>query len=323
MQVFLYILSHNIAPILLIVAIGYLLGSNFKLDVQTLSKLNFYVFVPAFTFYQIYTTVLPSSILKVFLFAIALLLINYLAAQVIGKLRRQDVSMRNAFSNAMMFYNSGNIGIPLITLVFSGVPFIVNGETPYLNAALSIQVIVLVVQNFTTNTVGFYNAGIGQKMNWKDSLLSVFKMPTIYSVPLAFLFKFFLPYDLREFFLWPAFEYMKNGLVPVSLFTLGVQLSKTRLTQLPSADVWIAVAGRLFGGPLIALGLTFLFRLDPLTSLVLMISSCVPTALNTALIAVDRNNQPLFASQTVLLTTVLCPITIAVVVYISQFLFVI
>ncbi len=323
MQVFLYILSHNIAPILVIVAIGYLLGSHFKLDVKTLSRVNLYVFVPTFTFYQIYTTILPDSLLKVFLFAVSLMLINYLAAQIIGKLRKQDVSMRNAFSNAMMFYNSGNIGIPLITLVFSGIPFIVNGETPYLDAALSIQVIVLVVQNFTTNTVGFFNASRGQDMNWKQALGSVFRTPTIYSVPLAFIFKFLLKYDLREFFLWPAVEYMKNGLVPVSLFTLGVQLSKTRLTQLPSADVWIAVAGRLFGGPLIALGLTFLFRLDPLTSLVLMISSCVPTALNTALIAVDRNNQPLFASQTVLLTTVLCPITIAVVVYISQFLFVI
>ena len=65
MDVFLYILTHNILPIICIVCLGFLMGKKFPMDVKTLSKLNFYVFVPTFTFYQIYTTALPDSMLWV------------------------------------------------------------------------------------------------------------------------------------------------------------------------------------------------------------------------------------------------------------------
>ena len=140
MDVFLYILTHNILPIICIVCLGFLMGKKFPMDVKTLSKLNFYVFVPTFTFYQIYTTVLPDSMLWVLIFALSLLLLNHLLARGIGRVRKYDTGMRNAFMNALMFYNSGNIGVPLITLVFSGVPFIIDGETPYLAPALALQI---------------------------------------------------------------------------------------------------------------------------------------------------------------------------------------
>ena len=51
MSIFLYILTHNILPIIAIVGIGFLLGKIFTMDVKTLSKVQFYAFVPVFTFY--------------------------------------------------------------------------------------------------------------------------------------------------------------------------------------------------------------------------------------------------------------------------------
>lgn len=320
MDVFFYILSHNILPIIFIVALGFMMGKRFRMDIQTLSKLNFYIFVPAFTFYQIYTTDLPDSMLWVLLFALAMLFVNYLVALLFGKFRRYDVGMRNAFMNSLMFYNSGNIGIPLITLVFSGMPFIVAGETPYLAPALALQVVVLIIQNLSVNTLGFYNAGIGKKMSWKEALASVFKMPTVYAIPLAFLFKYCVSYDLTQFPLWAGIQYLKEGLVPIALFTLGVQLSRTKISR-PSVNVGIAVLMRLVGGPLLAMGLIYLFRFDHFTAQVLMMSSSVPTALNTALIAVERDNHPQFASQTVLYATLLSPLTLTCVVYLSRLVF--
>ena len=250
MDVFLYILTHNILPIICIVCLGFLMGKKFPMDVKTLSKLNFYVFVPTFTFYQIYTTVLPDSMLWVLIFALSLLLLNHLLARGIGRVRKYDTGMRNAFMNALMFYNSGNIGVPLITLVFSGVPFIIDGETPYLAPALALQIVVLIVQNLSVNTLGFYNASMGKKMGWKEALISIFTMPTVYAIPVAFLLKYCLPYDLTQFPLWAAVVYLKNGLVPIALFTLGVQLSRTKVAK-PSLDVGMAVFLRLIGGPLL------------------------------------------------------------------------
>ncbi len=320
MDVFLYILTHNILPIICIVCLGFLMGKKFPMDVKTLSKLNFYVFVPTFTFYQIYTTVLPDSMLWVLIFALSLLLLNHLLARGIGRVRKYDTGMRNAFMNSLMFYNSGNIGVPLITLVFSGVPFIIDGETPYLAPALALQIVVLIVQNLSVNTLGFYNASMGKKMGWKDALISVFTMPTVYAIPLAFLLKYCLPYDLTQFPLWAAVVYLKNGLVPIALFTLGVQLSRTRIAK-PSLDVGMAVFLRLIGGPLLAMLLILLFRFDNFTAQVLMMSSAVPTALNTALIAMERDNYPDFAAQTVLYATLLSPLSLTCVVFLSRTMF--
>ncbi|MBQ7064965.1 MAG: AEC family transporter [Firmicutes bacterium] len=320
MNVFFYVLTNNILPIIFIVALGYIMSRRFPLDVKTLSRTNFYVFVPVFTFYLIYTTDLPDSILLVLLFAVCMLVLNYLLARLIARVRHYDISMRNAMMNALMFYNSGNIGIPLVTLVFSSVPFLINGETPFLAQALAIQVIILVVQNGTTNTLGFYIAGVGSHMSWKDALKSVLQIPTMYTIPLAFLLKYLIPYDFTQFPLWAAIKYLKEGLVPLALFTLGAQLARTKITR-PSADISIAVILRLLGGPILALLLILIFHFDTFTSQVLMISSAVPTALNTALIAVERDNQPEFASQTVLYATLLSPVTLALVVYLSRLVF--
>ncbi|MNP05096.1 hypothetical protein D3C76_970390 [compost metagenome] len=52
-----------------------------------------------------------------------------------------------------------------------------------------------------------------------------------------------------------------------------------------------------------------------------MISSALPTAVNTALIAVERKNHPDFASQAVMVATLSSAVTLVLVVYISRIIF--
>jgi predicted permease len=144
-------------------------------------------------------------------------------------------------------------------------------------------------------------------------------MPTIYFVLAAFLMKL-VPYDLTQFPLWPAFTYAKNGLVSIALFSLGVQLSQTKL-KLTNPDVYISVLTRLIGGPVIALLLISLFGINGVMAQVLMISSGLPTAVNTALISVECKNHPEFASQTVMLSTILASVSLTGVIYLSGVLF--
>ena len=146
MEVFLYVLSHNILPIIFLISLGYFLSKKFDLDIYTLAKLNFYIYVPFFVFMQIYTTEMPRDMLKILLFVILLAIVNSVVASFIARLCKYDEGFKNAFMNSIMFYNSGNIGIPLITLVFSSGPFLVEGKTPYLTLALTTQVVVLIVQ---------------------------------------------------------------------------------------------------------------------------------------------------------------------------------
>ncbi|MBS4535069.1 AEC family transporter [Clostridium sp. D2Q-14] len=318
MNIFFYILINNIMPIFFLITIGFILNKKFNFDIYTLSKLNFYVFVPSFLLVKLYTTDLEIGMVKVFLFAILLITINYLIGILIPNILGFEKSLGNAFINSISFINSGNIGIPLITLIFSNNAFIVNGVNPYLDIALSTQIIIYITQNIFTNTIGFYNASRGST-DWKNSLKSVFKIPVIYMIPLAIILKF-LPYDITKNPIWSGLVYAKEGMISFALIVLGVQLSKTKIT-FRNNTVYLSNFVRLLGGPIIAFVLIKLLNIDSIIAQTLMVSSGLPTAVNTALISVEHNNEPEFASQVVMTSTIFSAITLSIVVYIAGILF--
>ncbi len=318
MSAVLHILSQNILPIFLLIGIGFMLDKFFQLNIITLTKINFYLFVPSFTFVNLYLTDIKIDAAMAFLVTLLILPANLLLSLLIAKLRRYPDGLKYAFQNAIMFYNSGNIGISLITLVFSSGIYLAGGQTPYLTMAVSIQVMVMVVQNITLNTIGFVNAGRAS-MTVRQAIGNIFRMPIIYMVPLAFAFKF-IPLDLQTLPIWPVLNYARNGLVPVALVTLGVQLSKSTF-KLGNRDVYLAAFARLILGPLIALAFIYLFRLQGLTAQVLFISSSVPTAVNSALIAVESDNHPDFATQIVIVTTLLSAISMTITIFLANILF--
>jgi len=318
MSLIFYILSHNILPLFTLIGVGILLDKKFRLDINTLTKINFYLFVPAFAFVNLYETKIEIDALKAMIIAVLILIINTLISFFLAKVRHYDRGMRNAFQNSIMFYNSGNFGVPLITLVFSSGMYAVGSDNPYLNIALTTQIMVLVVQNVAVNTLGFYNAA-SSNMHWKKAVINVLKMPTIYSITLAFILKA-VPYDMTQLWIWPALRYAKNGLISIALLTLGVQLSRTKF-DFTSKKVYLAVFCRLIIGPVIAFGLVKLFLLDGVMAQALIISSAVPTAVNTALIAVECKNHPDYASQVVLVSTLMCSVTLVAVIYAAAKLF--
>ena len=79
-------------------------------------------------------------------------------------------------------------------------------------------------------------------------------MPTIYAIPLALILKY-LAVDMTKAPFWPAFEFIRQGLISVALITLGVQLSRTSF-NFKDREVYLAVAMRLIGGPIFSSHLT-------------------------------------------------------------------
>lgn len=318
MEAILNILGYNIVPIFIIVGVGYIIGKKFKMDLNTLSKLNFYVFVPTFIFTNLYTTDIPFKMVKVIIAALVLVILYYILGLIIAKIRGYDESMRRTLQNCLMFYNSGNIGLPLITLVFSSVPYIINGETIYLDLAVTTQIMVLLIQNITTNSLGFYNAGTASSTS-KESIKKILSMPTIYAIPLALLLKL-LPVNLTTYPGWPALNYIRQGLVPIALISLGIQLSQTKL-NLKNKEVYLTVALRTMVGPIIGLLVAFLFGFNGIMGQAFFISSSVPTAVNVALIAIEYKNNEEFAAQVVMFSTLFSAVTLSVVIFISRIIF--
>jgi len=318
LQIFLSIITSSIIPIFLLISLGFLMDKKFKLDSNTLTKMNFYVFVPAFTFVNISLTDISINLVRVIILTVVLLLLNFLFSTGFGRLLRLPYKTRKAFENSVMFYNSGNIGLSLMTLVFSSPVFMINGTAVFLELAISVQVMTLLVQNLTVNTIGFINSG-GEGMTLKKGVGSVLRMPTIYAVSLAIFLKF-VPFDLTVTPVWSALMFLRHGLIPVSLIAIGAQLSKTKI-NLKLKTPYIAVACRLLGGPAIAFGLIHLFGFEGVMAQAIFIASSTPTAINSALLSLEAKGDSDFAVQTVTMSTLFSAITMTTVVYLAYILF--
>ena len=318
MEIFLFILLHNILPIFVVIIVGFILGKKFKLDVKTLSKLNFYVFVPSFIFTDLYKSDISLKLMDVVLVTALVFICNLIIPFIISKVRKHDRDFVGAMTNSICLFNSGNIGIPLVTLVFSSAPFIIGGKTPYLALALTCQILIMTFQTIMSNTLGFINAGRAT-VDLKTAIIRVLKMPAIYAIALAFLLKL-VPYDLVNIPVWPSLTYMGDALIPVALITLGIQLSKTKF-KLSNPDVYISNFFRLIISPLLALVFIYILGLHGIMAEVLIIVLSGPTAVNAALIAVEYDNHPHFVSQAVFTSTLFCSITMTFAIYIARILF--
>ena len=318
MNIFFGILLNSIIPIFILISLGFLVDRKFNLDINTLTKINLYLFVPAFTFVNLVLTDVSVDLLLVILLAMSLLFINFSVGSILRRVLKLEFKTGKALENSIMFNNAGNIGIPLITLVFSNAPFIVDGTTPYLEVALSVQVMILLVQTLTLNTFGFINSG-GDGMTFKKGAVRVLKMPTIYMIILAILLKF-TPWDITVTPVWPSLLYLRSGLVSIVLLTLGAQLSKTKINfrfKIP----YLAVFCRLLIAPAVAFVLINLFGFEGVMAQAIFISSSTPTAVNIVLIAVECKGDADFAVQSVTMSTLLSAITMTAVAYLAYVLF--
>ncbi|MDN5315433.1 MAG: malate permease [Clostridiales bacterium] len=313
MQYMLAVFSDNILPVFFLIMLGFLLGKKVKLDPSVLTTLNFYIIVPSFMFVMLTETDFPDNVGLILVAATLMLVINASLGMVISKVRSFDNVMSRSFASSLMFYNSGNIGIPLITLFFSD-----HQNKSALGIALAVQISVLLVQNISMNTVGFILAN-HRSGSLKESIVKVFKMPIIYSIALALCLKYF-SFDPQSLSIWPALVYAKDAMIAIALLTLGIQLASTSLRSL-RADVFLSSALRLVGGPIAALIIIWFMRFDGIVAQAFLISSSVPTAVNTALIAIECKTNPEFASQTVMVSTVISAITLSGVIFLSQILY--
>jgi predicted permease len=298
-----HILWNNVLPLSIIIGIGIVMHRIFKLDIKTLSKMNFYLFSPALMFHLLYTTEISMNLFgQVILFLFMLFAGQYLLLEGVVRLRKYDGGMKAAMRNSVLFYNSANYGIPINQLAFSGNPY-----------TLSIQVIVMMIQSLVPNTYGIYNVN-AHKADLRQIVRVILSMPVLYVIPLAFLMR---GYNIPlPGYVDISLSYLYNAFIGTALFTLGVQLGSMQggVSRKLVLDVGIASALRLIVGPLIAWGIVLLLQIDGIMAAALIVSSAVPTSLSSVLLAVEFDNEQDFASQTVLVTTAASIVTVTAVI---------
>lgn len=297
---FLFIFIHVIIPIFLQVAGGYTLQKKFKLDINTLSKIQMYLFIPALMFSKIYQSEVKESVfILIMLNCTLLFFLLYLIAFVVAKLFRFKKSQTTAFANSICLYNSGNYCIPLIQLLYN---------SPY---ALAIQIIIMMTQTVLTNTVGIFSSNIGNR-SLKPALINTLKMPMIYIVALAILARAWqVPVGKP---ILSALDILGQGLVPLALVTLGAQLANTPF-KLKIRKVYLSNFIRLIVSPVVAFLLVMVMGIRGIEAQVIIICSAAPTAVNSMLLALEYDNEPEFASQAILTSTLMSAMTVTAVIY--------
>ncbi|MEF2245925.1 MULTISPECIES: AEC family transporter [unclassified Paenibacillus] len=311
MTIFIHILLTNVLPMGIMILLGVILQKAFKLDIKTLSKLNFYLFSPAFMFQLLYTTEISGSLVGMtILFLVLFMFLQYAVVEAVIRLRGYGPSMKSSMRNSVLFYNSANYGIPLNQLAFAGNP-----------VTLAVQVIIMMAQSLIPNTYGIYNVN-AHKADMRQVWKTIVSMPIIYVIPIALALRGFqvpIPQPIMT-----PIEYLYNAFIGTALITLGVQLGNMdwRIKKAQLIDVSISTTLRLVAGPALAAFIVFLLDLtigvDRVIAAALIVSSAVPTSLSSVLLAVEFDNEPEFASQSVFLSTLVSIITVTVVIYLLQ-----
>jgi len=304
MNVLFLIVYQVILPVFALIGVGAFLHRKFSFDMNTLSKITTYFLLPAVSFVNIYESKMSGQeFIGILGFLILQNLCLIIISTGIAKVAKFDRALSATFENSVVLNNSGNFGLPVSQLVFHANPL-----------GMSIQVVVSIFQNLLTYTYGLMNA-MSVKSKGTSAVREMVKNPVIY----AFLLGLFMNHFHLQLpsVLWNPVENAAEAFLAIALITLGAQSAYLRLEGI-SLPLFLSLVGRLLLSPLIAVCIIYVLGLEGTTAQALLIASSFPSSRNSALFALEYDNHPEYAAQTVLLSTILCSITVTIVVYCAQ-----
>lgn len=275
-----------IAPVLLIALLGYVWEHRrLPFDAQMMSLLCSYVGGPCLMLHTLLNSKADLSAAPRIVAAAALMIaIMGVIGWVVVRVMKLPVRV---YLPAMMFPNSGNMGLPLCLFAF--------GESG----------LALGVTFFATMAGLQFSLGISIASG-SVSVRSLVTNPMVVAVALA---GALVAADVTPP-LWIAnvLEVLGNTLIPLMLMSLGASLAKLQVVEFGRSLGFSAL--RLGGGFVVALGLTQVLGLEGAARGSVIIQSAMPVAVFSYLFALRYDNQPAEVAAMVFLSTVLSFLTL-------------
>ena len=298
---FTQILFTVIVPVFIIIGIGMIMERAFKLDQPTLSKLNFYAFVPALSFVKIVEMKFTASELGlIVLFSAALAAILFVIAYAVS-LHPAIRNHRTVFMQESIFTNCGNFGLPFIALSVGP-------------DAVAVMAIIIIFQNILTFTLGVWM--FERKRTPLSKIVSgLLKIPVLYAVVVGGLLHYLsvkAQISIPEPVMIPL-RYLSDGLIPLALLTLGTELSRSRFSSNigPLAAIGFL---RLVLSPAIAMVMILAFNIPDPLSRILLYAAGFPVAVNVFIMAAEYKQDAEFASQSIFWSTLASAVTLSALV---------
>jgi predicted permease len=198
----------------------------------------------------------------------------------------------HSYLPALMFPNTGNMGLPLALFAFG-------------DEGLAFAVVYFAISITSQFTIGMALA------SGNFSVTRLLRMPLIYAIIFALVvlsFGWHLPAYIGN-----TLQLLSGVTIPLMLLALGVSLAQLRVTRLPR-NLFLSVV-RLGGGAAIGFAVGHLVGASDLATGVLMIQSTMPVAVFNYLFAQYYNREPADVASMVVITTALSFVTLPLLLY--------
>lgn len=271
-----------LGPVLVVVAIGAVVGRVFDLSPEPLAKLAFWVLGPAFMFDALANAGLPSDVLVEVATAslLAFVVSGVFAAVVSVRLPRDR---RASVVTTSVYGNAGNFGLAIVTFTFGveAIPF----------AAVTMVVV---------NTLGLIVGIASTTGGWRGIGTAFTRPMTLVIVPalIANGADADLPLTIER-----PIGLLADALIPVMLITLGIQLQQMRRPSL-GLDVVRSLVGKLLVQPLAAIPIVAMIGLSDVAGGAVILQAAMPAAVFTTVLALEQDNRPDETATIVLAGTV-------------------
>lgn len=286
--------ANNILPIILLGGAGFALGKLLHVDARSLGRVVFYVFQPLLIFDLLMKNHLRWSEAAVVIgFTVSIVLTMGLLALIFGRAFNLERPALIAIIITTMFANTGNYGLPLVSFAF--------GEK-----ALSYATVYFITTTFMFYSIGVLIASLGH-MNFKEAMLGLLKLPTLYAVLLAILLNTFgvqIPTPIDR-----AVQLASNGTIPLMLVLLGVQMTQVEFSRNLRA-LQLGVSLRLFVAPLVAFLLIALFGIQGAARQASVTQASMPCIVSATVLAAEYKLDSKLIAAAVFVSTVLSPLTL-------------
>jgi predicted permease len=290
------VLFEVVLPVLLVAAVGGIVGRRLGFSIETMSKAVFYLFSPCLVFTSIAEIELSGGdIGRLIAVAVGVFIINAIVASVWSSIHGSDRATRASSVLAACVVNQGNMGLPMAF-----------GE-----AGLAIAVVM-----FVTGVVLWSSAGIALGA-WARGThrgarvaLAPLRYPSIYAAGLGALVNVAdidLPALFRE-----STSTLGDASIPCMLVVLGLQVRRPRLDDL--TEPLATCVNRLVIGPLAAWPLAALIGLHGVPARTSIMMSGMPTAVMTTILATELDARPELAVRNVVVTTMLSIASLTVLI---------
>jgi len=280
-----------ISPILICAAIGFAWArSGRPFDTRFVARLIMVVGAPFLILYSLVGVDVDLGAMATLGMAVACVLaIVAVTGAVVLRMLRMDV---RSYLNAIVFPNTGNMGLPLCLFAFG-------------QEGLSLGLVVFVVVSITQFTGGL------ALVSGEGHPVKLLANPIVWASVIGTVF-LLTGWELPDFALNTS-EIMAGLAIPLMLLTLGVSLAKLKVKRF-SRSLLLALM-RLGLGIGAGLAVSHLFGLEGAARGVLILDASMPAAVFNYMLAERYNRAPDEIAGAVVISTVLSFVTLPVLLW--------